>query len=404
MPVYMDHNATTPVAPSVIHKITEALKNEWGNPSSKYDLGVKAQDCINEAREHIACMIGGKPRDIVFTSGGTETNNMVIFGAVEYFNVWRKKASVEAEKPHVITTNVEHDAVLFPLRYLEDSGRIDVSYVPVSDDGCISAEKIVSHVQPYTCLVSVMMANNETGIVMPIEEIGLALKKVNTSRKSSLPKILFHSDAAQVFGKIEVDVLSLNVDYMTVVGHKFYGPRIGCLYARDINGETPVFPMMFGGSQERGFRPGTENTAMIVGLGEAARLVNVNIKKDRLHLETMRDYLEKKLEEAFENLVVFNCRRPNVTRLPNTSNISLRGEAMAGHRVLAQCEHVLASVGAACHEHNQPSKVLIASGVSPALAANAIRLSVGRYTTEKDVDIVVADLSKAVEYLILYAS
>ncbi|XP_023727575.1 selenocysteine lyase isoform X2 [Cryptotermes secundus] len=404
MAVYLDHNATTPVAEPVVQKIIDSLNDEWGNPSSGYLPGTKSKNSIAEARQHIALMIGGKPEDIIFTSGGTEANNMVIFGIVSYYEDWLKSVSflkVTNEKPHVITTNVEHDAVILPIRHLEKTGAIDVSIIHVSTRGCVVPQDILSKISHTTCLITVMLANNETGVIMPVEEIGRCIKEVNKQRKAeNLIRILYHTDAAQGVGKIQVDVQELNVDYLTVVGHKFYGPRIGCLYARGIGQETPVYPLLHGGGQERGYRPGTENTPMIAGLGEAARLVCENLSTYSRHMKIIRDYLEEELKEAFgEGNVIFNCSK-DVRRLPNTCSVSLIGVELVGHVVLSKCAHIMASIGAACHAQNKPSGILLASGIPHHQAINSIRLSVGRETTKGDIDIAIEDLKQSVTTLL----
>ncbi|KAK7863884.1 hypothetical protein R5R35_007217 [Gryllus longicercus] len=403
MSIYFDYNATTPLAPSVIEKIGEALRTKWGNPSSSYSIGINAKESIDEARAHVASMIQAKPEDIIFTSGGTEANNMVIFGILEYFKRFTDTVSStkipkndNTGKPHVITTNVEHDAVILPLRYLERRGDIDLSIVPVASNGRISVEDVMSHVKQKTCLITVMHANNETGVIMPVVEIGRSLKKLNNERKSKgYVRILYHTDSAQAIGKITVDVNELHVDYLTIVGHKFYGPRIGALFVRGPASVSPIQPMFYGGGQERGWRPGTENTPMIVGLGEAARLVHDNLHSYQDHMLSIRTYLEEKLMETFgKDNIRFNCSSSD--RLPNTSNISLVGNGLYGHVLLSKCQFLTASIGAACHKQNKPSGILLASGIQAEMAANAIRLSVGRDTTKGDVDSIVSDLLQAV--------
>ncbi|KAJ9585113.1 hypothetical protein L9F63_020543, partial [Diploptera punctata] len=354
MPIYLDYNATTPLEPTVIESITKSLSENWANPSSGYASGVAAKKIINEARKNIGLMIGANPEDIIFTSGGTEANNMVIFGILEYYANWLRTIKTEIkDKPHIITTNVEHDAVILPIRHLQK--KRNVTIVPVLKTGCVDVQDIISEVRPTTCLITVMLANNETGVIMPIEHIGRSIQQINKQRRANkLIEILYHTDAAQAIGKIEVDTETLQANYITIVGHKFYGPRIGCLYAQGIGSKAPVYPMLFGGGQESGYRPGTENTPMIVGLGEAARLVFRHLTKYSSHMTKIRDYLETKLKETFGNEVVFNCKS-DVIRLPNTCNISFRKEGLYGHRVLSRCTNISASIGAACHTNNQPS-------------------------------------------------
>ncbi|XP_035575804.1 selenocysteine lyase isoform X9 [Canis lupus familiaris] len=318
--VYMDYNATTPLEPEVIQAMTEAMREAWGNPSSPYPAGRKAKDIIDTARENIAKMIGGKPQDIIFTSGGTESNNLVIHSVVKHFHLTHASEGTRAEPsgplagavPHLITCTVEHDSIRLPLEHLLeeqvavaktwkqpkcpliDGRKQAVTFVPVSKvNGQVEVEDILAAVRPATCLVTIMLANNETGVIMPISEISQRIKALNQKRAASgLPVILLHTDAAQALGKQRVDVEDLGVDLLTIVGHKFYGPRIGALYIRGLGELTPLYPMLFGGGQERNFRPGqdsvlghpllalhgnrieslvsyrTENTPMIAGLGK----------------------------------------------------------------------------------------------------------------------------------------
>ncbi|XP_076846611.1 selenocysteine lyase [Brachyhypopomus gauderio] len=409
--IYMDFNATTPLEPEVISAITDALHFAWGNPSSSYLPGLKAKDIINQSRDSLAKMVGGKPVDIIFTSGGTEANNMVFHSAVEHF--WKTSAVENGVRtrdlllkedgvlPHIITSNVEHDSVKITVEHLLKTGRADVTFLPVSRvTGRVEAEDVVAALRPTTCLVSVMLANNETGVIMPVKEISEKVRAVD--RPPSSPKIFLHTDAAQAFGKICVDARDLGVDYITIVGHKFYAPRVGALFVNGPGTTTPLYPLLCGGGQERGFRPGTENTPMIAGLGKAAELVSANLAEYEAHLLDIRLYLEQRLLAVFgEEKIRFNSHFPGSDTLPNTCNVSILGQGLHGHRVLSTCKRLLASVGAACHSNrgDQPSHVLLNCGVPYHVAVNALRLSVGRRTSRGDVDAVVEDLRAAVEQL-----
>ncbi|XP_021102986.1 selenocysteine lyase isoform X2 [Heterocephalus glaber] len=453
----MDHNATTPLESEVIQAVTEAMREAWGNPSSPYPAGRKAKDIIAASREALARMLGGKPQDIVFTSGGTESNNLVIHSVVKHFqdtqapkgDVGEQQSPREGARPHIITCTVEHDSIRLPLEHLVEEQVAEVTFVPVSKvSGQAEVEDIMAAVRPATCLVTVMLANNETGVVMPISEISQRVKALNQKRAASgLPRVLLHTDAAQVVGKRRLDVEELGVDFLTIVGHKFYGPRIGALYIRGLGKLTPLYPMLFGGGQERNFRPGTENTPMIAGLGkvslatpqpqrwwtrlresmfrtperadkgspdclhgletrleisQAAELVTENCEAYEAHMRDVRDYLEDRLEAEFgRKRIHLNSRFPGAERLPNTCNVSIRGPQLQGYQVLAQCRMLLASVGAACHSDHgdQPSPVLLSCGVPFDVARNALRLSVGRSTTRADVDLAVQDLKQAVARL-----
>ncbi|CAG5861805.1 unnamed protein product [Menidia menidia] len=405
--IYMDYNATTPMEPKVIEAVSEALQDAWGNPSSNHIAGAMAKAIINQSRQSVAKMVGGKAEDIIFTSGGTEANNLVLHTAVEHF----RKISRSAEQgeghqngcsglPHIITTNVEHDSIKITAQHLEMEGKADVTFVPVSKvTARVEVDDIVAAVRPNTCLITVMTANNETGVIMPVQEICQRIKSLNKQRERL--KILTHTDAAQALGKIPVDVQELGVDYLTIVGHKFYAPRVGALYANGPGKRTPIYPLLFGGGQERDFRAGTENTPMIAGLGKAAELVTSNLSEYQSHMQSIKLYLEERLTGVFQDKVRFNSHYPGSDTLPNTCNVSIMGPALQGWRVLSNCRRLLASVGAACHSDrvNRPSHILLSSGIPTEVAANAIRLSVGRGTTKADVDAVVEDLRETVQLL-----
>ncbi|VDI75203.1 selenocysteine lyase [Mytilus galloprovincialis] len=402
--VYLDYNATTPLEPEVIGAITSSLTEEWGNPSSSHDAGVKAKKVIDEARCNVANMIGAKSSDIIFTSGGTEGNNMIIQTAVKYayhdMSNGYPGGDNRDKLPHFITSNLEHDSVKLVLEHLAEEGTASVTFVPASSKtGQVDVDDVLSAIRPSTCMITVMLANNETGVIQPIKLISEKLRQINQSRKS-LPKILLHTDAAQAIGKIEVDVEDLGVDYLTVVGHKFYGPRIGAIYVRNLGDkDVPLYPMLYGGGQERNYRPGTENTVMIAGLGKAAELVVKNIICYKNHLSSVRDYLEIKLQATFKDRIHLNGKFATSERLPNTCNVSILSDKLQGHKVLSNCRILQASIGAACHSQNRPSPILLAIGVPESVARNALRLSVGRETTKDDIDCVIQDLIQAVNQL-----
>lgn len=414
--IYLDYNATTPVEPAVVEAITGALTDAWGNPSSAYPQGQLAKQVINKARSQVADMIGASPHDVIFTSGGTEANNLVIHTSIEYFRgaasqsaMVSQNASVLSEAadppiPHIVTSNLEHDSIKLPLEHFQKKGIIDVSFVQASTQtGRVEAESIISAIRPTTCLVTIMHANNETGVLQPVQEIFRRVRELPHDPLSRVPRILLHTDAAQTIGKIKVDVTSLNTDYLTIVGHKFYGPRIGALFIRGggDSAEAPLHPMLFGGGQERNLRPGTENTGMIAGLGKAAELVSKNISGYESHMREVRDYLEKSLECAFPERVHINGRCEGSERIPNTCNVSFLGTNRQGRKLLSKVTRLQASVGAACHSHagDRPSHILLAIGIPHDVAVNALRLSVGRGTTLSDMDAVVQDLQAAVKAL-----
>ncbi|XP_062597312.1 selenocysteine lyase-like isoform X1 [Saccostrea cucullata] len=402
--LYLDNNATTPLEPEVVNAIASALTKAWGNPSSSHTQGIEAKTIIEESRQNVAEMLGAKSSDIIFTSGGTEGNNMILHTGVKYFHSvgGRGNNGLCADKdhlPHFITSNLEHDAVKLVLEHFAEEGIASVTFVPASPrTGHVMVDDVIAAIRPSTCMISIMLANNETGIIQPVKEIFERVRQINVSRKS-IPKILLHSDTAQAIGKIRVNVEDLGVDYLTVVGHKFYGPRNGAIYVKDLgcSKEVPLYPMFYGGGQERNYRPGTENTAMIAGLGTAAKLVTENIDKYNVHMEKIRNYLEERLKAEFGKDVCFNGKFPHSSRIPNTCNVSFLGVDCSGTHVLSQCKQVQASIGAACHSKNRPSPILLALDIDESVARRAIRLSVGRETTQSDIDCAINDLKQALD-------
>nr|XP_022335578.1 selenocysteine lyase-like isoform X2 [Crassostrea virginica] len=401
--IYLDNNATTPLELDVKEAITSALSKAWGNPSSSHTQGIEAKAIIEESRQYVAEMLGAKASDMIFNSGGTEGNNMILQTGVKYFHSNRhciNNGSMEKDHlPHFITSNLEHDAVKLVLEHFAEEGIASVTFVPASSKtGHVMVDDVIAAIRPSTCMISLMLANNETGIIQPVKEIFERVKQINTSRKS-VPKILLHTDAAQAIGKIPVNVQDLGADYLTVVGHKFYGPRIGAIYVKDLGSgkEVPLYPMFYGGGQERNYRPGTENTAMIAGLGQASKLVTENIDKYNKHMQKIRDYLEERLKGEFGDGVCFNGRIGTSCRIPNTCNVSFLSVDCTGSEVLSNCKLVQASIGAACHSQNRPSPILLALDIEETVARRAIRLSVGRETTQEDIDKAVNDLKQAVK-------
>ncbi|KAK3105695.1 hypothetical protein FSP39_003649 [Pinctada imbricata] len=415
--VYLDYNATTPLDDEVLESITHALKSAWGNPSSSYQQGIDAKELVKEARCNVAEMIGAKPSglNLLLIIIFFQSNNVILHTAVKHFHTSQMKSSNgigyhgNGENgdvlPHFITTNLEHDAVKLVLEHFADEGIASVTFVPASPKtGCVAVDDVIAAVRPSTCMVSIMLANNETGVIQPVKEIFDKVAALNKTRRCE-PRILLHTDAAQAIGKIDVNVQDLSTDYLTIVGHKFYGPRIGAIYCRDLGSkDVPLYPMFFGGGQERNYRPGTENTGMIAGLGkqgfnfsiQASELIVHNIDKYGQHLKLVRDYLEQKLQDTFHDRVHFNGKLQGSERLPNTCNVSFIGSGLEGHKILSKCKHLQASVGAACHSQNRASPILLAIGIPESIAKNAVRLSVGRETTLSDIDLVVQDLKTTI--------
>ena len=357
--IYLDYNATTPVAPEVARAMQPFLAGEFGNPSCDYPLGLKAREAVSRARRQVADLLGAAPEDIVFTSGATEANNTVLKGVAAKFGQGR-----------IITGATEHPSVLAPARFLQSQG-FEVVVLPVDGAGRVDPDEVRRALTPGTILISIMHANNETGALQPVAEIGALARRIG---------VLCHTDAAQSVGKIPVDVGELPVDFLTVAGHKFYAPKgVGALYVRP---GTAFTPLLHGASQERGRRAGTENVPYMVALGEACRLAREHLAPDAAHLKKLRDLLHERLRASFPGLVL---NGPEVERLSNTLNVSFPG--IAGCDLMAGVPQVAASLGSACHAGQEAaSPVLAAMGVSPEVARGAVRFSVGRYTTAAQVE------------------
>ena len=370
--IYLDYNASTPIAPSVLEAMMPYLTTKYGNPSSSHIFGVECRAAVEQARERLANLLGCEASEIIFTSGATESNNMVIKGI----------ARAAGKGKHFITSQIEHPAVLEPCRKLERFGYA-VTYLPVDRFGIVDPKDLEQAIRPDTVLATIMHANNEVGTLQPIAD----LAQIAASRN-----VPFHTDAAQSVGKIEARVDDLGVDFLTVAGHKFYAPKgVGALYIRQ---GKKLPPMLHGAGHEHGMRPGTENLASIVGLGAACEAA--------MPMLTSEAARQKKLgQRLFEGLKKDGCKvhlngHPE-QKLPNTWNISFEGhDAAAVMEALGR--DIAVSPGAACHGDTvNASHVLVAMGVPPSLSRGAIRFSLGRETTEAEVDEVIAVLSEGLK-------
>lgn len=373
--IYMDNNATTPIDPKVCEKMSQFLKEYFGNPSSLYPIGRKVKEIITEAREIIAKALGAKRTEIIFTGSGTEADNFSIRGVLDAC----------PEKNEFITSAIEHPAVIETAIYLEKKG-MKVIYVPVDQYGIIDLDFLKDSITPQTALISIMHANNELGTIQPVETVVKIAKE---------KKVLVHTDAVQSFGKINVNVDKLGVDLLSISAHKIYGPKgIGALYIRK---GTNILPLIYGGHQERQIRAGTENTAGIVGFGEAVRILLERGERDKKRIEKLADRLKKGIEEKIPKLK-FNGHEKN--RIKGTLNISFLGlEAEAILLALATKE-IYVSTGSACSEDSEEtSHVLSAIGLKPDVARSSIRMSLGRFNLEEDIDIVLCELPEMVEKL-----
>ena len=363
-PIYLDYNASTPVATQVLQEMLPYLKEKFGNPSSSHPYGVASRAAIEQARERVAALLGCEASEIIFTSGATESNNMVIKGV----------AASAPKGSHIITSRIEHPAVLEPCRYLERQG-YRVTYLRVDEYGLVEPADLEQAISPKTVLVTIMHSNNEVGTIQDIRE----LSRITASRG-----ILFHTDAAQSVGKVGVKVGDLGVDFLTIAGHKFYAPKgIGALYIK--KGRT-LPPMIHGAGHERGLRPGTENAASIVGLGAACVIASEFMNSEGPRQIKLGRRLFDGLKRA--GLKVHLNGHPE-KKLPNTLNISFEGfDSIAVMEALGK--DIAVSPGAACHGNTvNASHVLVAMGTDPALARGAIRFSFGRETTEAEIDIVI---------------
>ncbi len=363
--IYLDNNATTRIAPEVIEEMMPYLTDYYGNPSSMHTFGGHLHKKIEEAREKVAALLNAKPEEIIFTSCGTESDNTAIMSAVESY----------PEKKHIITTRVEHPAVMNFCKHLSRKG-YRVTFLPVNKYGQLRIEDLLKVIDEDTVIVSIMYANNEIGTIFPIEEIGEILKQRN---------ILFHTDAVQAVGKIPIDTGKLPVDMLSLSGHKLHAPKgIGALYVRK---GTRFYPYLIGGHQENGRRAGTENTASIIALGKACELAAKNIDDEVKYLSRLRDKLESSLLKLCPDTRV-NGDINN--RLPNTTNISF--EYVEGEAILLRLNEygICASSGSACTSGSlEPSHVLRAIGVPFTAIHGSIRFSLSRYNTEEEIDKVI---------------
>ncbi len=361
-PIYLDYNATTPIDPGVREAMLPYLGEHFGNPNTGYAYGRHAREAVEQARQQVAALIGASAGEVVFTSGGSESDNHAIVGA-----------ALAQKGKHIITTRIEHPAVTNTCRYLEERLGFRVTYLAVDEYGLVSPQAVSNAITGDTILISVMHANNEIGTTEPISEIGQIARERG---------ILFHTDAAQSCGKIMLDVNKLNVDLLTIAGHKLYAPKgIGALYIRD---GTVIDSIIHGSGQEQGRRAGTENVPHIVALGAACELARRTLADYQRKVKKLRDRLQAVIEQGLGKKMVRLNGHPE-RRLPNTLNMSIRG--VEGEELLSQIPEVAASTGAACHAGStDPSGVLLELGLSRELALGALRLTLGRWSTPEEVD------------------
>jgi cysteine desulfurase len=372
---YFDNNATTRVAPEVVEAMLPFLREWWGNPSSAYGFGKEVSKHLEEARKKVAALINADPKEIVFTSCGTESNNSAIQSAL-----WTHPG-----KRHVLTTAVEHSAIINHCEALQKQG-CQVTFLPVDADGSLDLHLLDKSIRPDTAMVSVMWANNETGVVFPIEEIAAICASKN---------VLFHTDATQVPGKMKIDVHGLGVDLLSLSAHKLHAPKgVGLLY---IKRRVKYQPYVIGGHQERGKRGGTENAASIIGFGRAAELVVASLHDENTRVRALRDRLENTILGAIPRTIRTGAREP---RLPNTSNIAF--ESVEAESILHELDQlgICVSSGSACTTGSlDPSHVLTAMGFKPMRARGCVRFSLGIYNTDEEVDYLLKHLPRVIARL-----
>ena len=374
--IYLDNAATTPTAPEVIEAMLHFYERRYGNPSALYDLGQKSHDAIEESRQIIAQSIGAQPEEIYFTAGGSESDN------------WALKCTAESmvmRGRHIITTKIEHHAILRTCGYLEQNG-YEITYLPVNDKGTVSLEQVRRAIRPDTILISVMMANNEIGTIEPIAGIGMLARRYG---------ICFHTDAVQAYGHIPIDVNRMNIDMMSASAHKFNGPKgTGFLYVRK---KKRIPPFIHGGGQESGVRAGTENVPGIVGMGKAAAMAMESLK-ERMEIETrMRDYL---IYSVLKQVPKVRLNGEWNNRLPN--NVDFCFDELEGGNLLVMLDMdgICASAGSACSSgEHEPSHVLTAIGVPPEIVRGALRLTLNEKITAEQIDYVTACIKKNVTIL-----
>lgn len=377
LPIYLDNNATTQLDPRVFEVMTPFFLENYGNAASKsHAFGWKAEEAVDYAREQIAALIGANEKEIIFTSGATESNNLALKGVFEMY---------AAKGNHFITVSTEHKAILDTCKHLEKLGA-EVTYLPVGGDGLLKVEQVAEAIKPNTVLVSVMFGNNELGVIQPIREIGKLCKDHG---------ILFHTDATQAVGKIPVNVLEDHIDLMSFTAHKMYGPKgVGALYVRRKNPRVKVTAQLDGGGHERGMRSGTLNVPGIVGFGKACELARLEMDAEGKRLMALRDKLESallKLEESYINGSVEH-------RLPHTTNISFK--YVEGEGLMMGIKDIAVSSGSACTSASlEPSYVLKNLGLDDELAHSSLRFGLGRFTTEEEIDFTIKCVTEAVNKL-----
>ena len=363
-PIYLDYQSTTPVDPEVLEVMLPYFKEEYGNPHSRsHAFGWVAEEATNIAREEIADLINANPKEIIFTSGATESNNIAIKGLAEFH---------KDKKNHIITLTTEHKCVLESCRYVEQNG-CDVTFLPVQKNGLVDLAQLEEAITEKTLLISIMSVHNEIGVIQPLKEIGALCRKYN---------VYFHTDSAQAFGKIPLDVEEMNIDLMSISAHKIYGPKgIGAIYIRR-KPKVRLRPLMSGGGQERGLRSGTMPTPLVAGFGKAASIAKLRMEKDTKHIESLSNKFLTKLKDNIPDIYINGDEKQRIYGNLNISFAYIEGESL-----MMSIKDLAVSSGSACTSSSlEPSYVLKSLGVEEELAHSSIRFGIGRFTTEAEID------------------
>ena len=377
LPVYLDYQSTTPIDPRVIEIMIHAMQNDFGNPHSRsHFYGWRAEELVEIARKQVADLINANEKEIFFTSGATESNNIALKGVANFYK--------SNQKNHIITVATEHKCVINSCRDLEQEG-FSVTFLPVQKNGLIDLEQLKSAITPKTCLVSVMAINNEIGVIQPLAEIGKICRQ---------HQVFFHTDCAQSFGKIPLDVEAMNIDLMSISGHKIYGPKgIGAIFIRR-KPRVRIKPLFSGGGQERGIRSGTVPTALAVGLGKAAEIAKQEMQQDYQKISK----LSQKFASAINNLTHVYLNGDSCNRYAGNLNFSFAG--IEGESMIMAIKDLAVSSGSACTSASlEPSYVLYALGVGADLAHTSIRFGLGRFTTEEEIDFAINLITSKVQKL-----
>lgn len=379
LPIYMDYQATTPLDPRVLEKMLPFFTENFGNAASRnHAFGWKAEEAVENARKEIAQTIGATDKEIIFTSGATESDNLAIFGVAEMY---------ASKGNHMISAKTEHKAVLDALKHLEETGKIEITWLDLDKTGKISLEHLKASIRPTTILITIMHGNNEIGTLQDLAAIGKIAHENG---------VLFHTDATQTVGKTPIDVGAMNVDLLSLSAHKMYGPKgVGALYVRRKNPRVRLAPVVYGGGHERGMRSGTLNVPGIVGFGEACRLARESYAIESKHIRGLRDRLWNGLQKNLDELYLNGHPTDRLDGNLNVSFAYVEGEAL-----MMGMNNIAVSSGSACTSASlEPSYVLSALGIGPELAHCSIRFGIGRFTTEEEVDFAIEEVSKAVKRL-----